>query len=258
MEGGPSCYLVDAMKDRPRRSGSPLILCLLAGGGLASCEEPPAWLDEWSGEEPDAGPAERAPVFYSYVNERGRTVYVSHEEMIPGDHRDNAAPVDLSHVSTNPELGREWDETVEREHERLAATDYCVEVREEAEDGPVRRAFADYGHLIGIGGVMLLLIVTAPWMFRRVGVPRWTRTLAFILPVLAFLGLLTHIVVSTARAMERIQATADLCTPEAIDDDGSEARAQRLDVVSRLADDIRRAAEARQRAIDAQIEQETR
>lgn len=191
---------------------------------------------------------------WTYRNPQGRVVFVGGESMVPPEHRTEARPLDLSHVSLNQELGSEWNQTIEREHRRLATTDFCAEAVDASSAGPVALAQREHGHLIGIGGVILALLLASPWIARKVGGARWLRTLLFVVPILLLLALLTHVAVRSSEAMAEVRETADLCDPDRPDLATTSGAQARAGVVQRLVARIRQAEERRLQAIDAQLE----
>lgn len=196
--------------------------------------------------------------FYSYETSDGRTVYVNHESMLPPEHRDEAQAIDLSEVSLNEELGRELHESLVREHVELSEGEHCEEAQEVAEGSPIELAIRENGHLIAVGGVIALLLLTAPWIGRRVGFPRWVRTLTFVIPILLLLGGIAHVAVTTSRVLQDMRASAELCDPTDYDDTSPQGRTERRSAVSQLRTRIEQAALSRQRSIDRQIEEATR
>jgi hypothetical protein len=205
--------------------------------------------------EPDRRPPPQ-PV-WTYTDAEGRPAFVGSRNMVPPEHRAEARELDLSDVSLNHALGRQWDEQVRREHERLSETPYCEGARQTADAGVATLAWRDYGHFIGIGAVALLLLVTAPWVARQVGGALWIRALLVVFPLLGFLAILTHVAVRSAASMDRVRHTADLCTPDGIDSSTPRGRAERMGVVQQLTARIQASHDARDRFLADQMEYET-
>ncbi len=158
-----------------------------------------------------------------------------------------AAPFDVSHVDLNYELGSELDEAVHAEHERLVATDYCAEERAAAERGTLEQIWNDQPHWVGVGAVVLVLLFTAPFIARRVGGPKWIRLLAFVIPFLLLLGVLTHSVVRATETLQDARSVGPLCTEDALSD---ASPTEQLGIVRRL----QQAYSRREAQIDAVIE----
>lgn len=214
------------------------VLILLAACSGSSLED--LDLDEYLDDLEDEGPA-----FYSYENEEGRTVFVSDPAMIPSDA--HPLPVDVSHVDLNFELGRELDEAVHAEHARLVGTDFCEEERTTAARGTLEQMWHETPHWVGIGVVVLLLLLTAPFVARRVGAPKWIRVLVLVIPLLLFLGLLTQSMQSATDALREARGIAPLCEEDAL---ANASPADQLGIVRQL----RQAYARRQARIDAIIE----
>lgn len=216
----------------PSQAVAALVLILAAG-----CEQLPDSLPglkdaaplfeslELSSEAPEEG-------IYSYVNEAGRTVYVSHEGLIPPGKRSSSTKVDLSHVSLNEELGNELNEAAAKEHAALASTDLCAETQVAAEDDLVTHVIKTHPHWIGIGAVILLLLLTAPWVARHVGAGRWVRVLCLTLPLLLFLGVLTQTARTAHSTLAELRTTSDLCGEERLAEEPTTAG--KLSVVREL------------------------
>lgn len=185
------------------------------------------------------------PAFYSYVNAEGRTVFVSDPSRVPPG--TDAEPFDVSHVELNEELGRDLNEAVHAEHARLVATDWCKEERRAADESALKRIWDEQPHWVGIGGLLLLLALTAPALARRVGAPKWTRVLAFIVPLLLLLGVLTQTIGDATETLRRARANAPACDEDALSD---ASPSEAFDLVQRL----RRAYDRREAQIDAVLE----
>jgi hypothetical protein len=185
-------------------------------------------------------------------------VFVGGESLVPPEHRDRASRLDLSHVSLNEQLGNEWEETIEREHRRLAATDFCADAVETSSAGPVALARREHGHLIGIGSIVLVLLLASPWIARRVGAALWLRTLIFVVPTLLLLAVVTHVAVRSREAMAEIRETATLCDPDRPDLESPAAAEARAGIVQRLIARMQQAERRRFEAIDAELDRARR
>ncbi|MEM9067004.1 MAG: hypothetical protein AAGE52_00820 [Myxococcota bacterium] len=171
---------------------------------VAGCAGSP--LESWG--EPDG------PAFYSYENDEGRTVFVSDPSLVPEG--TSAEPFDVSHVDLNQELGNELNEAIEREHERLVESDFCHDQREGAARSLWEETLDHHGHWLAIGGVILLLLLSGPFVARRVGAPKWIRLLALVIPLLLFLGVLTHTLTSASRTLSEVRRSGELCEEGAV------------------------------------------
>lgn len=214
--------------------------CSSSGSSLDDLDLDDFGLDELQDELVDEGPA-----FYSYENEEGRTVFVSDPEMIPsGAH---GLPVDVSHVDLNFELGRELDAAVHAEHARLVETEFCDEERTTAERGTLEQAWHAQPHWVGIGVLILLLLLTAPLVARRVGAPKWIRVLVLVIPLLLFLGVVTQTLTGATETLHEARRIAPLCDDDALT---GASPADQLGIVRQL----RQAYARRQARMDAILE----
>lgn len=184
------------------------------------------------------------PAFYSYERD-GRTVFVSDPSLIPDDVE--AAPFDVSHVSLNEELGAELDAAIEAEHERLVATDYCAEERSTAARSTLEQAWEEQPHWVGIGALVLMLLLTAPFVARRVGAPKWIRVLVLVIPLLLLLGVLTHTLNTATHSLSAARAVGALCQEDAL---ANASQSEQLGIVRQL----QQAYARRAARIDAVIE----
>lgn len=210
--------------------------------------------------EEDAGPAGGAPdvsegaVVYRYAGPRGRPAFTNRRELVPPDQRAHVQVVDLSHVSTNRELGHDLDVALDREMERLAASKPCKNARAEVQAGRWRLLWRDEPHLVAVAGVLAALLFMTPWAVRRLGAP-WLRVLAFAIPVLLLTGVLAHAMISVNRAMSDGIHMTELCDPapsQAGVGDSPAAFRARVEQTDRL----RAAVEAAVAGPDARIQEE--
>jgi len=175
------------------------------------------------GEAPgaDAGPREDgAPdladgqVVYRYPGPRGRPAFTNRRDFVPPALRAKVQVVDLSHVSTNPELGRDLDAALDREMERLAASRPCKEARADVGAGRWKLLWRDERHLVVVAGMLAALLLSAPWVVRRLGAP-YVRVLAFAVPVLLLTGVLAHAMIQVNREISAGIKMTELCDPAA-------------------------------------------
>ena len=151
--------------------------------------------------------AQASPTFYSYENDRGRTVYVNRFSMVPPEKRSQARAVDLSQVELHQELAANLAEAVEDEIRFLKDSDPCHEARKEQIAGTWRHVVNRHGGwvLACFGGVVLLLMT--PWMVARTPPGTWSRFLMVAFPALAMTGLVS---VSATRATNSLEAVSEL------------------------------------------------
>lgn len=151
--------------------------------------------------------AQGAPVFYSYLNDSGRTVYVNRFSLIPPEKRSKARAVDLSEVSLNPELADELSGAVVEEIQYLKKSDPCEKARAEDKIAPWRHVWHRHGPWILSSVAALVLVLLSPWMIRRTPQGVWARFLMVALPALA---LTTLLAISTTRARSSLAAVDEL------------------------------------------------
>jgi hypothetical protein len=170
------------------------VLCVI--GGLLVAD----------GRAPLASPEQERDQIYRYVDKAGRPVFVNGLHRVPARFRARARRIDLSKVSLNPELGRELHDEVEREYERLKAKlaalererRGCGEVREAGALGWLKRLWAEHGHLVVIGGLLLALGIATPFIVRHVPVDKWVRVLMVAVPLLACIAVMSVAAVRTS------------------------------------------------------------
>ena len=195
----------------------------------------------WRGNERDAEPA-----FYQYRNRAGRTVFVSDRSLVPAGI--DAEPFDVSHIDLNSELGSELEAAALAEHEALRSSTHCTDANASPQTA-TSHVLRNERHWLGIGVAVLVLLVTAPWVARRVGWPRWIRTLALAIPLLLSLGILVHVLLSTRTALRATQETVALCDPQTMTD--AESPEARASIVHRLRSQIEASHKHRERQVDA-------
>ncbi|MEM9729913.1 MAG: hypothetical protein AAF997_15130 [Myxococcota bacterium] len=151
--------------------------------------------------------ADTAPVFYSYVGDSGRTVYVNRFSLIPPNKRSKARAVDLSEVSLNPELAEELSGAVVKEIQYLKKSDPCEKARAEDKVAAWKHVWYRHGPWILSSFAALVLLLLSPWMIRRTPQGVWARFLMVALPALAMTTLLA---ISTTRARTSLAAVDEL------------------------------------------------
>jgi hypothetical protein len=151
---------------------------------------------------------------YRYRTEEGREAFVNHPSLAPSNRP--VEPVDLSHVSLNRELGSSWEAAVAEEHQRLVSSDHCDRLRA-AVDAPFgRKLMRDQPAVVAALALAALLVVSAPWVMRRVGVPRWARFVATALPLLAMIAGLSYVLRTANAQRQALRERASVCAPGAI------------------------------------------
>lgn len=155
--------------------------------------------------------AQQAPVFYSYVADSGRTVYVNRFSLVPPEKRPNARAVDLSEVSLNSELAEELAAAVTNEIRYLKESDPCDEARRESKISAWRHVWYRHGPWIISGVAALVLVLMSPWMIRRTPSGLWPRFLLVALPALAMTTLLAVAASRATKSLEAVDELAKLC-----------------------------------------------
>lgn len=216
----------------------------------------------------DAGPEPGAPpdvadhsVIYRYPGPGGRPVFTNRRDFVPAERRARVQVVDLSRVSTNPELGRDLDAALDRELERLAESKPCREARAEVRVGRWGLLWRDQRHVVVVAGMLAALLLTAPWAVRRLGAP-WIRVLTFAIPALLLTGVLAHGLITVNRSLSEGARMSQLCKPDEAERGGVAAAPVAVDPAARLrarvehADQLRAAIEAALAGPEARIQEE--
>lgn len=211
-------------------------------GSLLACSSSPSFF-----ERGVLGPDE--PAFYRYEGPDGRPVFVSDPAFAPPGAR--IEPFDVSHVDLNEELAADLEAAVHAEHERLVSTPYCREQRRRASRGLWEQLYEEQPQWLGIAAVVLLLLLTAPAMARRVGAPKWLRLLALVVPLLLFLGALTHALQTAQRTLAEAKEVGPLCDEEALADADP---TERVSLVRKLQRRVRRAYAGREARLQEALE----
>ncbi len=162
-------------------------------------------------------------LFYKYRNTQGRTVYVNDPQSVPQQYRDQIKPLDLSHISLNPQLANDLKAELDHEYDRLkkelaqkkAHKDQPC--REPGEAGETATAswftllWERYGALVLITGLLLLLFIFTPAITRRIDPGRWTRLLMVLLPLLGTVALMTYASIKTTMILQELRDEQPPC-----------------------------------------------
>jgi hypothetical protein len=151
--------------------------------------------------------------YYRMVQSNGRAVYTNIAEQVPLEQRERAR-LDLSRVSLNSEIGRELDQRFAQEHETLAQSDYCKELRGAAGQGFWWRLWSDFGPLLVCGAALLGFLLFTPAALRRYGAPVWAKTLMMAVPSLSVAGLLMFSMGQTNKALGELRQRVRPCAAE--------------------------------------------
>ncbi len=155
--------------------------------------------------------AQSAPVFYSYTNGSGRTVYVNRFSMVPPEKRSEARAVDLSRVSLNEGLAEELADAVEDELRFLKDSDPCDEARKERTAGAWRHIWHRHGPWILASLAAIILVMMSPWMVQRTPPGVWSRLLMVALPALAMTALVAVSATRATGSLEAVEQLSKLC-----------------------------------------------
>ena len=181
-------------------------------------------------------------VVYRFPGPGGRPSFTNRRDLVPEAARASVKVVDLSHVSTNPELGRDLDAAVDHEIERLSGSAPCREARANVRLGRLGLLWRNERHLVVIAGIIAAFLFVTPFAVRKLGAP-WLRVLAFAIPVLLLTGILTHALIVVNRTMSGGARLSELCDPVTKEPAAADAAAKvRLRVDH--ADQLRTAVEA--------------
>lgn len=205
---GVTCCTLDARMTISTRC-VPLLLCLALWPTSVGAQQ-----NANTGTSPDLSrgpaPGDQYPnTIYRYRNKRGRAVFTNIWDQIPANQRSHAEKMDLSHITLNPQLGAELDASMQTQFEIASASAECKKVKAQATHW-MKPIWDDYGHLIILGAVMLLLLLATPFALRQVDAPVWARTLTRSFMLLAFVGVFMH---TTVRAGKMYQSMRDAAAP---------------------------------------------
>lgn len=225
-----------------------LLLLALTGGALTqpALAEPP--------------PAPAAPQqIYKYKGKDGRIVYTNILDEVPPDQRKGGA-VDLSKVALNTAVGNDLNKRLAEEHDKLAASPYCEELKERAAKSEYEQLWDDHAVGIVCGGLIVFLILITPIMLKKVDAPQWARVLTKAIPMLLIVGgAMYGMQIANKKAME-LRQQAKPCLKETFDELGASAdpAAERLGLIAKLKHDIEAAnamAQARADDLEALVHQ---
>ena len=157
------------------------------------------------------GSADAQPVYYSYVGDSGRTVYVNRLSLVPPEKRQEAEPVDLANVSLNEDLAAGIADAVESEFNMLQESEPCLQAVQEKTSGLWGHVWRRHGAWLLAALTALILLAISPWMIRATPQGVWARFLIVALPALALAGVLA-VTLSRARdTLDSVRSLAALC-----------------------------------------------
>jgi hypothetical protein len=158
---------------------------------------------------------------YGYVDERGSENYVGSLDQVPADRRHTLKRVGQGTTHSvlsrpDPKLLRgapDEDLVTAAEARRRAILDSpsCAQASEVDAIPWWRQLVETHGHLLFIGGLVLVLLLMTPAMMRLIGAPAWSRTLTLAIQALGFLGLMTHALVGTRHAYQQLREVNGSC-----------------------------------------------
>jgi len=226
-----------------------LVLLALASSGMwhaVAFAEP---------EAPAAAPAPPPPQqIYKYKTKDGRVVYTNILDEVPPEQR-QAGKVDLSKVALNTSVGNDLNKRLAVEHDELAASPYCEELKQEAAKSELQQLWDDHAVPIICGSIIALLIFMTPMMIKRVNAQEWARVLSKAIPTLFLVGGAMYGMQLANRKATDARQQAKPCLKETFDglETSSDPAAGQLSLVEQLKRDIAAAqamAEARNTALD--------
>jgi len=190
---------------------------------------------------------------YSYTNKKGITVYVNDADLLPPSVQPKAKVVDLSHISLNTPLGKDLTSVINAEYSKIMQSGECYEAR--ANSGSwvwVERAWSQHPHWILLAMGALVLLIATPFIIRHGDVARWARTLKWLVPLLAAVGILATVGIKTRQQRGRL---ATLCTSKSTKTSSPKAQtSHKLDIVRRY----RAIHAARINTLDKELRRQTR
>lgn len=144
---------------------------------------------------------------YQYRGEGGRISFIDDKKRVPQAYKSTLKSVDVSHISTNTELGEDIKRATQEELDRLAETPYCKNLKKSKPKGFFGQLWDDYAVLIIIGVLLLLLLFFfTPMITRYIPGPQWSRTLFILIPLLVSIGLITT---ASIKANEQLNSTKE-------------------------------------------------
>jgi hypothetical protein len=156
----------------------------------------------------------QAPNLYRYTTRDGRVVYTNLADSVPQEQRELAA-LDLSRIAINSKLGAELDQQLHQQYEELRSSSFCQGARAALSQPFWQRAWTEQKPLVVCGAAILGFLLVTPWMMRKgVGVA-WARALKLAIPVLAFVGVSTLLLMRSSRSLSDLSGRAEPCQPDA-------------------------------------------
>jgi hypothetical protein len=207
----------------------------------------------WSDEEHQSQDGLRT--IYRYRNEQGRECFTNVWDQVPSHRRQEAEAIDLSHVNLNTKVGSDLDGRLAQEHEILLESDYCEQERARAREGWLSIVWEEFQPLVIIGVMLLCFLAATPFALRRVGAPRWSRTLTMAIQVLTISGLFIFAVMKMSNIYKDIRKVAGPCDTAIWEELAEEpdAVARHTDLVTNLQNKIRQHHQKRKEALDERI-----
>ncbi len=158
---------------------------------------------------------EASNAIYRYRDNRGRTRYTNIWDEVPAAYRERVEVVDLSDVTLNTQVGKEIEEKLSEDYEKLVESDYCKRERARSDQSFFSRLWSEYRIVVIIAGVILLLIVMTPFALRRINAPDWSRTLTMAIQMLVFLGIVSYTAICSSKKTQDIREKVSPCNPDA-------------------------------------------
>ncbi len=156
----------------------------------------------------------RGDAIYQYTTRDGRSGYTDSLNRIPKPLRATAEEVDLSAIALNHELATDLLEAIDVRYQTLQKSSTCDELRDHADAHPLRQMWDHHGTLILIGAMLLFLVVATPFVVRHVDVATWTRLLAYVIPMLLFIGMLSYSLNQLGHLRQQLSTIASPCRPD--------------------------------------------
>jgi hypothetical protein len=225
-----------------------IVLLVVASSSLVAAEpaRPPT-----SAPAPAPAPPQQ---IYKYIGKNGRVVYTNILDEVPPDQR-KGGEVDLSKVALNTSVGNDLNKRLTQEHEKLAASPYCQELKQAAAKNEYEQLWDDHAVGIVCGGTIVFLLLITPTMLRKVHPPEWARVLTKAIPMLLIVGgAMYGMQIANKKAMA-VRQQLKPCLKETFDGlNGSpDAATERMGLIEKLKHDIE-AAQAMAAARTADLE----
>ena len=161
------------------------------------------------------GTADAQPIYYSYVGDSGRTVYVNRFALVPPEKREEAQPVDLADVSLNEDLAAGIADAVQAELNMLQVSEPCLEAIQEKTSGLWTHVWRRHGAWLLAALTALILVAISPWMIRATPQGVWARFLIVALPALAFTAFIGMTLSRARDTLDSVRSLATLCEANA-------------------------------------------